>query len=402
MTVANTTVKQRYDGDGSTTTFAIPFAYLSGEVTNIKVYLRDESVDPATETLQTAPTNYSLDDATDPTNVVFVTAPTSDEKVLIVRETTYNQETDLSGANQVIEDQLDRMALMIQELGEKIGRTITFDVSSGVSDKSIPAPEDGKYLGWNGTDLANLDAQQGPTGATGPAGPKGDKGDTGDTGPQGPAGTDGADGDNGVFSEIANETEAETGTNNTKGMTPLRTKQAIDNALADYTDTTTQDATDASQNALISDARNRLQIIESNLNVNQFSGKQDIGNGEAVAIALEGADADVSENGYGNPMSRSQVGTNFAEIDCLVRRSTDSETRLVQVTLVIYYFSGTWFVGRKSTTVLNDGNPDGLTFDITTDGGGVGTVTYVSDTMAGSNYSGDILWIGKEIPIVES
>lgn len=402
MTIANTTVKQRYDGDGTNDTFAIPFAYLSGEVANIKVFLRDESVDPATETLQNAPTHYSLDDATDPTNVVFVTPPTSDQKVLIIRETTYDQETDLTGADQVIEDQLDRMALMIQELGEKIGRTITFSKSSGVSNKSLPDPEDGKYLGWDGTDLANLDAQQGPTGATGATGPQGPKGDKGDTGSQGPAGTDGADGDDGVFSEIANQTEAETGSNNTKGMTPLRVQQNFDSNIADYRTAAAQDTLNAAIQSDLSDARQRVQVLEAVTGVNQFSGKQDIGNNEAVAIDLEGADADVSENGYGNPMSRSSVGTQFAEIDCLVRRSTDDETRLVQVTLVIYFFGGSWYVGRKSTTVLNDGNPDGLTFDISTDGNGVGLVNYTSDDMAGANYSGDILWIGREIPIVES
>jgi|TARA_R100000479_G_scaffold75648_1_gene36758 predicted small lipoprotein YifL len=44
----------------------------------------------------------------------------------------------------------------------------------------------------------------------------------GQTGAQGPTGA------NGVFAEIADQSEAEAGTNNTKGMTPLRVKQAVD------------------------------------------------------------------------------------------------------------------------------------------------------------------------------
>jgi hypothetical protein len=46
----------------------------------------------------------------------------------------------------------------------------------------------------------------------------------GSDGTQGPAGADGSDG---IFLSIASQSEAQTGTENTKGMTPLRTKEAI-------------------------------------------------------------------------------------------------------------------------------------------------------------------------------
>jgi predicted small lipoprotein YifL len=46
--------------------------------------------------------------------------------------------------------------------------------------------------------------------------------------PTGATGATGAAGADGVFSEIADQSEAEAGTNNTKGMTPLRVKQAVD------------------------------------------------------------------------------------------------------------------------------------------------------------------------------
>lgn len=399
MTVASATTYAIYSGDGTNSDFAVPMEYLSGEVSDIKVILRDNSVNPATETAQINPTHWTFDDATNPTIITFGTAPAATEEVLIYRDSTIDQETDLSGADQTIEDQLDRLTYMIQDVNTKVRRALLFAKSAGLVDKELPDPVDGKYLGWNGTDLANLDAQQGPTGATGPTGPTGATGATGPQGPQGNPGVDGADGADGVFSEIANQTEAETGTNNTKGMTPLRTKQAIDVNLASYNTTAAQLAIDSAQDALISDARQRVQVLENNSDVNQFSGKQDVGNGEAVAVQLDGADADVSENGYGDAMARDDDGTQYARVECLVRRSTDSETRLVQVDLIMYYFGGTWYVGRKSTTVLNDGNPDGLTFSISTDGNGVGTVTYTSDTMAGANYTGDILWIGREIPL---
>ena len=61
--------------------------------------------------------------------------------------------------------------------------------------------------------------------------PRGDTGATGAAstvaGPQGPAGSDGADGSDGVFSAIASQAEAEAGSDNTKGMSPLRVAQSI-------------------------------------------------------------------------------------------------------------------------------------------------------------------------------
>ncbi len=49
MTVTNTTVKERFACDGSITDFAIPFDFTDEE--EITVYLRDEDLDPITETL---------------------------------------------------------------------------------------------------------------------------------------------------------------------------------------------------------------------------------------------------------------------------------------------------------------------------------------------------------------
>lgn len=72
-------------------------------------------------------------------------------------------------------------------------------------------------------------------GRPGPQGPQGDQGPGGAQGIQGPAGANGANGApgaDGIFSAIADQAEAEAGVDNTKGMTPLRTKQAIDSQLA--------------------------------------------------------------------------------------------------------------------------------------------------------------------------
>ena len=93
---------------------------------------------------------------------------------------------------------------------------------------------------------------QGDTGPEGPAGadstvpgPQGDQGPQGDIGPEGPQGAPGDPGEAGIFSAIASQVEAEAGTDNAKGMTPLRVAQAITalggggsaSAFTDLTDT---------------------------------------------------------------------------------------------------------------------------------------------------------------------
>ena len=152
MTIANTSTRVKYDGDGSNVNFTIPFAYLSGEVDNIKVILIQND---GTEVTQTNPTHWAFDDATDPTRVEFVTAPAADEKVLVYRDTTKNQETDLPTADDVIESQLDRLTIMTQELEEQLNRTIKFVRSSDSSDKTMPEPDEGKFLSWSSGELAN-------------------------------------------------------------------------------------------------------------------------------------------------------------------------------------------------------------------------------------------------------
>jgi len=251
------------------------------------------------------------------------------------------------------------------------------------------------------TDISSGDLilfNKGETGATGAAGANGA---TGPTGATGAAGANGATGANGIFAAIASQGEAEAGTDNTKGMSPLRVEQNFAFNITPYSTTAQQAVIDTAQDVLLSDARQRVVVLESNAGINLFSGKQNIGNGEATDIDLEGADADVSQFGYGQPLNRNNTGTQYAKVSCLIRRSSSAETRLVQVDLIMYYYGSVWYVARKSTTVLNDLEPDGLVFSIATDGDGVGLVSYTSDTMAGTGYTGDIQWTGQEIPNVE-
>ena len=69
---------------------------------------------------------------------------------------------------------------------------------------------------------------KGDTGAVGPQGPQGLTGPAGPRGPQGEKGDRGATGPQGATPPVATTSEATAGTDNTKMMTPLRVKEAIE------------------------------------------------------------------------------------------------------------------------------------------------------------------------------
>lgn len=168
MSLSNLTVKATYQGDGSNDTFAIPFDPIVDDSAETKVYIRDEGVDPITETLVDEGTlnEYTLTGAVLPTdfhtNVVFNAGsiPTADQKVIIIRELPLTQTLNLSNTNfnsKSVNKAFDRVVAMIQQLNEKIQRAAIMRVSEQASQITLPEPEADKVLAWNalGTDLVN-------------------------------------------------------------------------------------------------------------------------------------------------------------------------------------------------------------------------------------------------------
>lgn len=139
MSLSNLNVKATYQGNGSNTTFAIPYAFISDDSAETKVYIRDESNASAiTENLQTegAMQDYTLTGANPPstpfnTDVEFNTAPSSDEKVIIIRNLSITQPTDLSTDVDLesIELSLDRNTALIQQLDEVLSRSVKLSVT---------------------------------------------------------------------------------------------------------------------------------------------------------------------------------------------------------------------------------------------------------------------------------
>ena len=123
MTVTSTALRIQYDGNGSLTTFAIPFTFKQDA--DIRVLLTDETT--LVETVQVAPTNYSVSG----TDVVFVTAPTSNDKVTILSSAEYTQIADYVENDPfpalTHEDALDRQTILIKQVLELINRAWQFN-----------------------------------------------------------------------------------------------------------------------------------------------------------------------------------------------------------------------------------------------------------------------------------
>lgn len=229
---------------------------------------------------------------------------------------------------------------------------------------------------WEEITVKGIKGDTGDQGTTGANGAKGDKGDTG---------ASGADGNDGIFSEIASQGEAEAGVNDTKGMTPLKTKQAFDINFQAFEDNFNNVVAPALEDR-IDAVEARMTIVENATELVNASGQQPLLNNEVVGVEILGGD---NPAGFGNRWELNNTGAKSARIRAEIYRKDDAEIRFSIAHLEMHFKLDTWYLGRVSTTVLN-GEEDGVSFSIaTTDLGGgiyVGQVSYTSDNMVGGNY----------------
>ncbi len=124
MTVSSLSVKNSYNGDNSTTSFAFTFPIHSSA--ELQVILRAAD---GTETVQTLTTHYSIvDNGASGGQVNFVTAPGNGITVVLLRNTNLTQETDYISNDpfpaETHEAALDKLTLQQQELQEEVDRSI--------------------------------------------------------------------------------------------------------------------------------------------------------------------------------------------------------------------------------------------------------------------------------------
>ena len=429
MTVTNQTTQQTYPGTGSQTNFPIPYAFISGEPNQLVTLIQNDG----TEVVQVITTNYTLDDPNDPTLIQMITPPAADEFLRVERVTPKTQDTDLVDGGpfpgESIEDQLDRLTFQTQELQTGLdavtpaaptplttGLSVIPDwvtATAYIENQSVIANDgtgEKHYRATTAHTSGNFATDFGlgrwelvpNTGEKGDTGDTGLTGATGATGAQGIQGNPGNDGVDGIFSQIASQAEAENGTNNDKGMTPLRTKQAIDSQVPALA-VITQLVADLDQAEL--DIQENASAITALQNEQQgfgkFNGSQIIQNA-AGPVELLGKDAAVL-TGKGDKLARDGDGTNVAKVFMSILRKTDTETRFSSFILWMQYVDDLWYIARDDTFQLKETlDLDGVTLTVATDlGTKVGQVSYTTDLMAGANHdvTSEIKWLGQEISV---
>ncbi len=137
MTVSITQTKVLYTGNGETTQWDIPFPFLDKE--DLKVYLVEE--DGSTLLLNT---DYSVDThlskLTYPLQTNGVEPLTSNQRLLIMRDTPLVQETAFDAQDaldpDVLEKGYDKAMLIAQEFAEQLGRTLKISPTETSADKT--------------------------------------------------------------------------------------------------------------------------------------------------------------------------------------------------------------------------------------------------------------------------
>lgn len=152
-TISDLDVKQIFQGNGSSTTFAIP-ADINANA-DLQVWERDESVTPAVETLKIEGTgsDYTITGGNPGTNVVFTIAPVSNSKILLVRVSAKTQAVDYIGSGafpaETHEEALDKLTRIVQENDEALTRALLLRKTTGLVSLELPQPIANRVIGYN-------------------------------------------------------------------------------------------------------------------------------------------------------------------------------------------------------------------------------------------------------------
>ena len=134
MTVASSTARVSYSGNGSTTSFSVTFYFLADS--HLQVIIRSST---GTETIKTLNTDYTVTGAGDPSggSVVFGTAPASGQTVVIVRNVPLTQQTDYQANDpfpaESHEEALDKLTMLTQQLQDGVDRSIKLSTTNTMS-----------------------------------------------------------------------------------------------------------------------------------------------------------------------------------------------------------------------------------------------------------------------------
>lgn len=401
----NTVVQQKYLCDGANKNFAIPFFFIAGEESVIKVYLVNNST--LAETLLALTTDYTLNSPA--TTVTTVATYSASYSILVKRISPRTQLSEFIQGPfpfQAVEQQFDRLVCITQELENDKSKLISLPVGSSLSNITLPAPESNKLIGWNSAANAlenksesnipaiesNITILAGRVSALEVQ----DAADIVKDAAQ-DLRLDNNDADilqlqNWRASDYA--TLVATGATMANFPADIANLQGQINLINDRgTDvdallatTSSHTSTLSSHSASLIDHGYRISALEAASPLSEYAGSQAIINNQVAPLAIAGFALDGD-------------GTQLGTFTVQIVRKDSLETRIVRVILVMLYDadSNTWYIGRENTTFFT-GDVDGLTFSVSTDVNKVGQVSYTSDNMLGTGYTGTLKFIGKEIP----
>ena len=151
MTIAKTTSRAQYSGNGSTAAFSFPYRFFADADLDVYVLVESSGV----ETLQVLTTHYTVSNNGDETGgtVTMITPPASGEVLTIVRSTAQTQSTDYQSNDafpaETHEAALDRLTLLVQQLQEAVDRSITLPISDAGADTELPYNRADKFLAFD-------------------------------------------------------------------------------------------------------------------------------------------------------------------------------------------------------------------------------------------------------------
>lgn len=143
MTVASSTSKVIYAGDGATTAFSVPFYFL--DQTHLQVVLKSAT---GSETVQVLTTNYTVAGAGVPAGgtVTMLAAPASGTTLTIARNVPFTQEIDYLANDpfpaETHERAIDKLTMQAQQLKDSLTRSLRGPVSDAAAlGELVPAAQ---------------------------------------------------------------------------------------------------------------------------------------------------------------------------------------------------------------------------------------------------------------------
>lgn len=150
MTVATSTARIVYNGNGSTTAFSFPYYFL--EDSHLEVIIQSSA---GVETVQTITTHYTVSGAGEAAGgtVTMVTAPATGAKLIIQRNVPATQTTEFPPNDRLpaasLERAVDKLTMLVQQLAGGFGLSRVLTLFDGDTDGS------GRYNA-NGNRIADM------------------------------------------------------------------------------------------------------------------------------------------------------------------------------------------------------------------------------------------------------